>query len=41
MKGGRLETSSRKLEISKECFNPKMGTIKEINGKDLIEAEEI
>ena len=41
MKGGRLETTSRKLEISKESFNPKMGTIKEINGKDLIEAEEI
>ena len=37
----RLEISSRKLEISKEHFNPKMGTIMDRNGKDLIEAGEI
>ena len=37
----RLEISSRKLEISKEHFNSKMATIKDRNGKDLIEADEI
>ena len=36
----RLEISSRKLEISKEHFNSKMATIKDRNGKDLIEAKE-
>ena len=40
-RGERLEISSRKLEISKEHFNPKMGTIKDRSGKDLTEAEEI
>ena len=40
-KRGRLEISSRKLEISKEHFNPNMGTIKDRNGKDLREAEKL
>ena len=35
----RLEISSRKLEIPRE--NAKMGTIKDRNGMDLIEAEDI
>ena len=34
----RLEISSRKLEIP---FHAKMGTIKDKNGKDITEAEEI
>ena len=36
----RVEISSRKLEISKEYFI-QQGTIKDRNGKDLIEAEVI
>ena len=35
----RLEISSRKLEIPRECFM--MGLIKDRNGMDLIEAEDI
>ena len=38
---GRLEISSRKLEITKGTFHAKMGTIKDRNGKDLTEAEVI
>ena len=37
---GRLEISSRKLEIQ-GIFHAKMGTIKDRNGMDLTEAEEI
>ena len=36
----RLEVSSRKLEISREHFM-QMGTIKDRNGMDLTEAEDI
>ena len=36
-----LESSSRKLEIPKGIFHTKMGTIKERNGMDLTEAEDI
>ena len=36
-----LESSSRKLEIPKGIFHTKMGTIKERNGMDLKEAEDI
>ena len=38
---GKLEISSRKLEIPKGTFHAKMGTIKDRNGMDLTEAEEI
>ena len=37
----RLEISLRKLRDTKGTFHAKMGTIKERNGKDLTEAEEI
>ena len=38
----RLEISSRKLEIPREqTFHAKMGSIKDRNGIDLIEAEDI
>ena len=37
----RLEISSRKLEIPREHFMQKMGTIKDRNYMDLIEAEDI
>ena len=40
----RLEISSRKLDIPREgifVFHPKMGTINDRNGMDLIEAEDI
>ena len=37
----RLEVSSRKLEITKETFHAKMGTIKDRNDMDLTEAEDI
>ena len=37
----RLEISSRKLEISREPFHAKMGTIKDRNSMDLKEAEAI
>ena len=37
----RLAVSSRKLDISMGTLHARMGTIKERNGKDLTEAEEI
>ena len=37
----RLEISSRKLEIPREQFHAKMGSIKDRNGRDLTEAEDI
>ena len=37
----RLEISSRKLEIARETFHAKMGTIKDRNGMDLTEAVDI
>ena len=37
----RLEISSRKLEIPKGIFHAKMGLIKDRNGIDITEAEEI
>ena len=37
----RLEISSRKLEITREQFHAKMGSIKDRNGRDLNEAEDI
>ena len=37
----RLEISSRKLEISRGTFHAKMGTLKNRNGMDLTEAEDI
>ena len=37
----RLEISSRKLEDIKGTFHAKMGTIKDRNGMDLTEAEDI
>ena len=37
----RQEISSRKLEIPRETFHAKMGTIKDRNGMDLTEAEDI
>ena len=37
----RLEISSRKLEITKGTFRAKMGSIKDRNGMDLTEAEDI
>ena len=36
----RQEISSRKLEIPRETFHAKMGTIKDRNGMDLTEAED-
>ena len=36
-----LEISSRKLELPKGIFHAKMGTIKDRNGIDLTEAEDI
>ena len=39
--GERLEISSKKLEIIKQTFCPKMGTIKDINGNNLVDGEEI
>ena len=36
----RLEISSRKLEIPRENFHEKMGSIKDRNGRDLTEAED-
>ena len=41
MEWERLEISLRKLRDTKGTFRAKMGTIKERNGKDLTEAEEI
>ena len=38
---GRLENSSRKLEIPRQHFHAKKGTTKDINSMDLTEAEEI
>ena len=37
----RLEISSRKLEITKGTFHAKMGSIKDRNGMDLTEGEDI
>ena len=37
----RLEISSRKLEIPREQFHAKMGSIKDRNDRDLTEAEDI
>ena len=37
----KLEISSRKLEITQGKFHAKMSTIKDRNGMDLREAEEI
>ena len=37
----RLEISSRKLRDTKVTFHGKMGTIKDRNGMDLTEAEDI
>ena len=37
----RLEISLRKLEISRDHFHAKMGSIKDRNGTDLTEAEDI
>ena len=37
----RLEISSRKLEIPRGIFHAKMGTIKDRNGMDLTEAEDV
>ena len=37
----RLEISSRKLRDTKGTFHAKMGSIKDRNGRDLIEAEDI
>ena len=37
----RLELSSKKLEIPREHFIAEMGTIKDRNGMDLTEAEDI
>ena len=38
---GKQEISSRKSEISREPFHAKMGIIKDRNGMDLTEAEDI
>ena len=38
---GRLEISSRKLEILRGHIHERMGMIKDRNGKDIVEAEEI
>ena len=40
-KGKDLEISSKKLEIPRELFHAKMGSIKDRNGMDLTEAEDI
>ena len=37
----RLDISSRKSEIPREQFHAKMGSIKDTNGMDLREAEDI
>ena len=41
MEWERLEIFSRKLEIPRETFHVKMGSIKDRNGMDLTEAEDI
>ena len=41
MEWERLEISSRKLRDTKGIFHAKMGTIKDRNGMDLTEAEDI
>ena len=41
MEWERLAISSRKLEIPKGTFHAKMGSIKDRNGVDLTEAEDI
>ena len=37
----RLEISSRKIRDNKVIFHAKMGLIKDRNGRDLTEAEEV
>ena len=37
----RLEVSSRKVRDTKETFHAKMGSIKDRNGMDLTEAEDL
>ena len=37
----RLEISSKKIRDTKETFHTKMGTIKDRNGMDLTETEDI
>ena len=41
MEWERIEISSRKLEIPREHFYAKMGTLKDSNSMDLTEAEDI
>ena len=41
IKWERLEISSRKLEIQRGTVHGKMGTIKDRNGRNLTEAEDI
>jgi len=38
---GRTEDLFRKIGNIKETLHPKIGTIKDINGRDLVEAEDI
>ena len=38
---GKTRDLFKKIKDTKGTFNAKMGTIKEINGKDLTEAEDI
>ena len=38
---GKTRDLLKKVEHTKEIFHAKMGTIKDRNGKDLIEAEDI
>ena len=37
----KLEISSRKLEVSREHFMQRLGSVKDRNGMDLTEAEDI
>ena len=41
MEWERLESSSKKIRDTKTTFRAKMGTIKDRNGMDLTEAEDI
>ena len=38
---GKTRDFSRKIGNTKGTFRPKMGTIKDRNGRDLVDAEEI
>ena len=38
---GKTRDLSKKIRDTKETFHPKMGTIKDRNGMDIIEAEDI